>query len=103
MKDVPGGQKSSDFWPTIKPFLSKKCKSGSNTIILSESNKVINKAEEVCNIFNEHYVNVANEIGKGISFNEETHSSIKAIKENVPEDSHFEFEPTNLAQVDKII
>ena len=20
-----GGQKSTDFWPTIKPFLSKKC------------------------------------------------------------------------------
>ena len=96
-------QKSSDFWPTIKPFLSKKCKTGSNTIILTENDNVINKTEEVCNIFNEHYVNVANEIGKGITFNEDRHSSISAIKENVPRDSHFEFEPTNMAQIDKII
>ena len=31
-----GGPKSKDFWPTIKPFLSKKGSDGGNEVILCE-------------------------------------------------------------------
>jgi hypothetical protein len=36
-----GGPKSSDFWPTIKPFLSSKGVKTNNSITLSENNDVI--------------------------------------------------------------
>ena len=34
-----GGPKSKDFWPTIKPFLSKRGSGGGSEIILSENEK----------------------------------------------------------------
>ncbi|MCG7879365.1 MAG: hypothetical protein N0C90_23980, partial [Candidatus Thiodiazotropha endolucinida] len=49
--------------PTIKPFLSKKCSDGNNEIILSENNKIVSDQKEVCNIFNQYFVNVAKDIG----------------------------------------
>ena len=36
-----GGPKSKDFWPTIKPFLSKKGSDGGSEVILCEENKVV--------------------------------------------------------------
>jgi hypothetical protein len=35
-----GGPKSSDFWPTIKPFLSNKSNNCKKDIILVEDNKI---------------------------------------------------------------
>jgi hypothetical protein len=37
-----GGPKSSDFWPTIKPFLSSKGVKTNNSITLSENNDIVN-------------------------------------------------------------
>ena len=55
---------ANDFWPTIKPFLSKSSQGGSSsTIVLSEDNKIITDQNEVANIFNNHFVNVAKDIG----------------------------------------
>ena len=45
-----GGPKSKDFWPTIKPFLSKKGSGGVLEIILSENEKNISDQREVCDI-----------------------------------------------------
>ena len=59
-----GGPKSKDFWPTIKPFLSKKGSGGGSEIILSENEKIISDQREVCDIFNNYFVNVAKDIGK---------------------------------------
>jgi hypothetical protein len=36
-----GGPKSSDFWPTIKPFLSNKSNNCRKDIILEEDNKIV--------------------------------------------------------------
>ena len=47
-----GGPKSKDFWPTIKPFLSKKGSDGGSEVILCEENKVISDQAEVCTLFN---------------------------------------------------
>ena len=58
------GLKSKDFWPTIKPFLSKKAVGGGNEVILCEEDKVVSDQPEVCNIFNKYFVNVAKDIGK---------------------------------------
>ena len=59
-----GGPKSKDFWPTIKPFLSKKGCDGGSEVILCEDNKVISNQTEVCTLFNFFFANVATDIGK---------------------------------------
>ena len=53
-----GGSKSKDFWPTIKPFLSKKGSGGNSEILLSENDKIISDQKEVYEIFNNFIVNV---------------------------------------------
>ena len=80
-----GGPKSKDFWPTIKPFLSKKGSGGGSEIILSENKKNISDQREVCDIFNNYFVNVEKDIGKdskqyGSDFS--THPSFQNILKN---------------------
>ena len=41
---------STNFWNTIKPYLSKKACSSQNKIILNENNKIISNTEEVSEI-----------------------------------------------------
>jgi len=99
-----GGQKSKDFWPTKKPFLSiKKHISGQQKIILKCDNVIVNNTKKVCETFNDFFVNVAEDIGKGVIFDQETHPSIIAIKENKPDTPTFEFQLTDLETVSKII
>jgi hypothetical protein len=54
---------SSDFWPTIKPFLSKKGSSSNNHITLSENGEIINDRAKVSEVFNDFFINVAKNIG----------------------------------------
>ena len=104
-----GGPKSKDFWPTIKPFLSKKGSSGSNEIILSENDRIVSDQTEVCNIFNNYFVNVAKDIGNdSLQFKDDfsDHPSIQKILENNPVKDpldKFSFKPVEEMQVHKII
>ena len=59
-----GGCKSSNFWNTIKPYLSKKSRNSQNKIILNENDKVVSNNEEVADVFNDYFGNVADGIGK---------------------------------------
>jgi hypothetical protein len=52
-----------DFWPTIKPFLSKKGSSSNNHITLSENGEIINDPAKVSEVFNDFFINVAKNIG----------------------------------------
>ena len=80
-----GGPKSKDFWPTIKPFLSKKGPDGGSEVILCEENKVISDQAEVCTLFNSFFANVATDIGKDCHIeNLEEHPSIQMIQQNLP-------------------
>jgi hypothetical protein len=102
-----GGPKSKDFWPTIKPFLSNKCKNEQKTV-LEEENQVISDTKEVCDIFNNFFSNVANDIGKnleGVS-DFQNHPSIKHITSSmatVPDTGGFAFENVDFATVSKLI
>ena len=90
-----GGPKSRDFWPTIKPFLSKKAVGGGNEVILSEDEKIVSDQPEVCEIFNNYFINVAKDIGKESNQYRDdflNHPSIVKILENMPQnDSKQEF------------
>jgi hypothetical protein len=60
------GTKTTDFWNTVKPFFSKKCKSGDQKIILCEDNKIINNSNEVSNLFNNFFATVAEKIDENV-------------------------------------
>ena len=60
-----GPRSGKDFWDTIKPFLTDKKSNGqSNLITLREGNKIISNPVEVCDIFNDFFASLANNIGK---------------------------------------
>ena len=101
-----GGSKSKDFWPTIKPFLSKKGSGGNSEILLSENDKIISDQKEVYEIFNNFIVNVAKDIGSdtGISDDFKTDPSIAEISENLSTDiPEFSFKVVSEKDVEKIV
>ena len=50
-----GGPKSTDFYPTIKPFLTNKGSNITKDIILEDNNKIINDQLQVANNFNNFF------------------------------------------------
>ena len=52
-----------NFWKTISPFFSENRSKSSKNIILNEGEKVIIDQSAISNIFNNHFVSVADEIG----------------------------------------
>ena len=77
-----GGSKSSDFCKAIKPYMSNKAISKNNKIILNENGNLGTETENVTEIFNDFFAHVADNIGKGQSFDPDNYPSIKKIKEN---------------------
>jgi hypothetical protein len=77
-----GGQKSKHFYTTVKPFLSKKSTGCQQKIVLVDNDKIVNNAKVVCHTFNTFFVNVANDIGKDVIFDGNSHPSILKIKNN---------------------
>ena len=100
-----GGPKSKDFWPTIKPFLSKKGSDGGSEVILCEEDKVISDQAEVCTVFNSFFANAATDIGKDCHIdNMEEHPSIQKIKQNLPTNApKFSFKPVSGSEINKIL
>ena len=102
-----GGPQSKDFWPTIKPFLSKGSANSVNICLLEDGN-VVNDPVPVCNVFNDHFSNIANDIGRDLSEEEvQNHTSVIKIREHVPTGSvpsvPFMFKPISERQIDKYI
>ena len=99
-----GGPKSKDFWPTIKPFLSQKSTTKTNSnIILKEDDNLISDQSVVCEKMNDFCINIAKNIGieKAEPVNKE-HPSIKKISENIDVES-FNFRTVTEKQVSKCI
>ena len=98
-----GGCKAKDFWPTVKPFLTNKGSFIQKDTILLENDKLINDQQDVCNIFNEFFVNVAKNIGENsIPINEE-HPSLLKIQENLTVQSDLQFKHVDEEFVNKQI
>ena len=98
-----GGCKSVDFWKTIKPFMSKKAISSQSKIILNEDDNICSENQEVSEIFNNFYVNVANDIGKDFLFDKNNHPSLNRILGKKFHQNCFNFKPTDQQTVNKII
>ena len=63
MKDAPGAHNTKDFWLTVKPFLTNKGCSNQKDVILQENNNIITNQEEICEVFNNFFANMAKNIG----------------------------------------
>jgi hypothetical protein len=55
--------KATEFWPTIKPFISAKHSKQNSAISLKEGEHIISNENQVCDIFNEYFSQVAATIG----------------------------------------
>jgi len=88
-----GGCKAKNFWSTVKSFLTNKgCKTQKDTI-LCENENLVTDQKEVCGIFNDFFVNVAQNIGKYSIPVDESHPSIEKNKSNNISDNTYTFEP----------
>ena len=94
-------QNSKEFWQTVKPLISNKCKNNDN-IVLMEDNNIVNNPQSVCNILNDFYVNITKDIGQPDPITQtdlieeiieahSTHGSVLKIKELNPSNDRFEF------------
>ena len=86
-----GDTKGKAFWKTIRPFLANKGEN-QNTIVLRENDEIKTNTSDVCDIFNEHFINVAADIGPMQNDTDYTnHPSIEAIKHRnkIPESFAF--------------
>jgi hypothetical protein len=54
-------------------------------------------------MFNTFFVNVANGIGKDVIFDGNSHSSILKIKNNTQHNTLFDFKPTDVDTVSKLV
>ena len=59
-----GGSKTKVFWFTVKPFLTNKGTNFQKDTILFEEGKLVNNQQEICDIFNNFYVNIAKNIAE---------------------------------------
>ena len=88
-----GGSKTKDFWSTVKPFLTNKGTHFQKDTILFEEGKLVNDQQEICDIFNIIFVNVAKNIGENSIPVDSQHPSILKIQENNSTHSVLEFKP----------
>ena len=98
-----GGCKSKDFWPTVKPFLTNKGSHVQKDTILHENGKPINDQQEVCNIFNNFFVNEAKDIGQNSFLVNSDHPSVIKIEENLSGSGTLNFQPVNKEFISKQI
>ena len=104
-----GDCKSSNFWPTVKPFLTNKGCYKQKDTILCEEDILITDQQKVCTVFNDFFVNVAKDIGNNSINVDDSHPSIKSISnivETCESQSQFNFNSVNeifiSKQIDKL-
>ena len=75
-----------EFWEAYRPFLHSKNSKQANDIILQENDTVFTDKKQVAELFNEHFVHIADGVGEitdhyyGEGFFD--HPSIKVIQAN---------------------
>ena len=57
-----------------------------------ENDVILNDKKDVCDTFNSFFVNIANDIGKGIIFDENNHPSVDRTRKNAQKNNiDFDF------------
>jgi hypothetical protein len=82
------------FWETIKPFFSSKNTHSQGKINLLENGQIVSDTEQICTIFNDFFVNIAQNIApieNNTSKNLDGHESVINILERFSESRCFNF------------
>ena len=90
-----------EYYPAVpNAFLTNKGTYGQNEIVLREQNEIISEAAKVCTIFNEHFVNIAADIGPDQNNADYTyHPSVVGIKNGNKNINTFAFRPVKPEEV----
>ena len=102
-----------NFWSIVKPFFSNKSVTTSTNIILKENNNIISDTQNVCDVLNEYFVNIAEGIGSKDQMMTEiksvndcvmfhsNHPSVLAIQQHLELDdrTRFEFSPLTVNEI----
>ena len=96
---------SRSFWNAVCPFFSNK-KVRHSEISLNVGDEVITDQTDVCNIFNDFFVNVASDNVKCETVNDaiamfQSHPSVLSIAGSRNSDLNFDFHPVDKTQVAK--
>ena len=106
-----GGSSNKKFWRTIKPFCSNKSNKGGD-IVLKENNEIISEPTELCNIFNQFFVQIGSTHTSNGDHREalfsiinrlKNHQSIELIRERCNVNVPFDMRPVSVRQVKKTI
>lgn len=99
-----------EFWEAYRPFLHSKNSKQANDIILQENDTVFTDKKQVAELFNEHFVHIADGVGEitdhhyGEGFYD--HPSIKVIQANIGtkgEEDCLSFQLTNATQIEDLL
>ena len=93
-----------NFWQMVSPyFATKSC--ASNSIQLIDNDRFVIKPQEIAEIFNDKFAAVADTIGNDSRFKDDLtgHPSLNEIDNRVKDIQEFNFAPTNVTDVKKII
>ena len=86
---------------TVKPFLSNKGTHFQKDTISFEEGKIVNDQQEICDIFNNFFVNVAKSIGENSIPVDSQYPSITTIQENNITHSILDFKPIEESFISK--
>ena len=94
-----------EFWGAVSPFLSNK-KASSSNVSLSVDGNVIHNQQEVCNVFNEFFVNVGlnsdapcDSVQAAISMYSDS-PSVQSIRSSHNPEQVFTFKPISMEQTE---
>jgi hypothetical protein len=104
MNKCNGPKTGKEFWGAVKPLISNKYMSSNDNIMLLENEQIIREPSELCNLFNDYFTHIAQDIGindpispndtvNSIIADYENHPSIELIKQNIehPDNVKFQF------------
>ena len=101
-----------DFWNAIRPYLTNNSNSQSR-ITLSENGHIVSNPSDVCNIFNDFFINIAQDMSEPENIQNlpieqlcnhyESHPSIRMIESHMVEFPTFSFSHVTQDQVYKKI
>ena len=91
---------SRSFWKTVRPFMVESS-NRDNNISLCDNDVVITKPSDVCSVFNEYFINIANDLAECENVETMTndmvidfyadHDAVKFIKDRVSADENMNF------------
>ena len=102
-------KKDKTFWKTISPFMTNKHNKSGDNIILKEGDNTIVDNNEVCEIFNDYFANIASSIGfedaitsvEDAIHKHDSHPSVIKIKESLAGSTKFTFEAVSSEKINQ--